>query len=159
MEIPESWIAEITNQFNPTPPNGFALDWDSDRYFAALKKLCVGCTVLNCTDFNYAYCNTFRITPKSINREYVYDLTLNISFIVNGYSLHWTKSKQGSRAPTPIKEEHIKVKMNPAPVLRQYMDKNSFIEVDGSWFDLPIKGVQLELAEIATLGKCLFHDC
>lgn len=152
------WIKTIQTQFKKGCPNGNLLEWDRNRYSASIKRVSKKCKVINQTDFNYAYCNTYEIRPKSLNEKYIYELTLSISFIVNAFVYHWTRYTLDMKKGKVIPISEIEVEYDPTDELIKLMKEYGYTEVVSEWFDRQIENVQLELAENATLGKCLFHD-
>ena len=158
MTLLDDWISIVKNKFGDGCPNGFLLEWDVNRYHSSIKEICRNCKVTNQTDFNYAYCNTYEIRPETRNTKFIYELTLNISFIVDAFSLHWTKYTTNLKKGGVISSNEIEVEYDPTDGLIKFLEKNEYQEVKSDWFEINIDDVQLELAEKATLGKCLFHD-
>src|SRR5688500_18859647 len=91
-------IQEVRNAFQFGPPNGLELNWDASRFFSSLESLCSSCKVLNSTDFNYSYCNTFDIEPENMGVDCRYVLTAKFSFVAPAYSVHVTKYSLDKKA-------------------------------------------------------------
>lgn len=158
MTLLDDWISTVKSKFGDGCPNGFLLEWDANRFYSSIIEICRKCKVINQTDFNYAYCNTYVIRPGTKTGNFIYELTLNISFIVDAFSFHWTRYTPNLKKGGVISTNEIEVEYDPTDSLIEFLEKNQYQEVQPDWFDLNIDDVQLELAEEATLGKCLFHD-
>ena len=151
-------ITAIGERFRNSPPNGLLLGWREDRYFDEVRGCCPGCTVVNETSFDYSRCNTFQIRPQSLTDQWIYELSVNISFVAAAYTIHWTKYSPDARRGRVVDTADVEVAQNPAAAVRRMLKMEGFTEIPGEWLESLVAGVDLELAESATLGKCLFND-
>lgn len=157
MDLLESWISTIALVHEKGRPNGKLLNWNPDRYFDDLKVKCVGCKIENITDFNYSYCNTYQVVPETTSDKYNYVLVLKISYVVNACCIYWVRYSKDFRRGEVI-SCGIDVCINPEEILINFMRTEGFHEIESAWMNIPVIGVKLELAEVATLEKCLFDD-
>jgi hypothetical protein len=151
-------IQQVQSAFQFGRPNGLELNWNPNRFFSGLTRLCTDCQVANSTDFNYSYCNSFDIEPAEREGHCRYVMTAKFSFVAPAYSVHVTKyswdKKRGSVVPETENEEMLRL----TKLVRQFAAQNGFQEVDGTDHEIVLDGITLELSEVATLGKCLFDD-
>lgn len=159
MKNKEQVVSEIKRAFKDSPPNGFLLGWDSDRYYDSLKALCHTCRVTNDTDFNYSFCNSYEFVPELGSVAHVYTITVKLSFIVPAYTLHVTKysvnKKTGKVVFGPDVPREVEML---SETVREYIETKGFQEIGNEEMDEEVPGVELELADQATIGKCLFDD-
>jgi len=160
MALPKDWISQVKMLFTGGRPNGMLLQWDIDRFFAELKAVCNSHRVKNISDFNYAYCNTYIVMPpQPLESKRIFEATISFSFICNAYSLHWTSYSPDKRRGKVVPETVLPKSLeNPTGMLRKFAEDNGFKEIECEWMDIQVEGVELELADVATLGKCLFDD-
>ena len=158
MKSTDELVLTVRKIFGESCPNGIILDWDEDRFFPPLTRLCADCRVVNDTDFNYSYCNSFEIEPIADLREHVCVVTFKASFILDVYSLHLTKYSEDRRHGEVVVElEHAEL----IPIvekIRRFAEEQGFQEISETDHDVVIDGISLELSDVATLGKCLFDD-
>ena len=157
--IPDIWIQKIKEVFHDGVPNGWLLQWDSDRYSNELKDLALDLEFSNGTSFDYAFCNTYYLYHPSQETENYEMATIDISFVVNAYQVFWTQysnhGKTGKVISSPSSEKSQIIEKK----IRLFLEKNGFTECLVEWSEIKIKGIKLELSdEEATLGKCLFID-
>lgn len=151
-------ISEIQRKFKNSSPSGMVLGWDRNRFYDLLLPLFVGYNIKNQTDFNYSYCNSFDIemhTRRSFGR--FCRVTLQISFIVDAYIVYHTAHSKGKKRGKGIPSERISEAQLHIEKIKQFMKQKGFQEINDE-FDTIVPNVELELAEIATIGKCLFDD-
>lgn len=151
-------IGDIQRKFSNGCPNGFLLEWDANRFFQDLLSLFLGFKVTNDTDFNYSYCNSFDIELGKNNEGKIFVLTLKISFIIDAYTVHITRYSSNQRAGNVISIEGCLEYSGAVEKVRSFMEAQGFIEVQDDDMAHFVENVELELAERATVGKCLFDD-
>ena len=151
-------VAAVQEMFRDSCPNGSKLGWDRNRFFYCLVNLCTDCKVMNCTDFNYSYCNSFEIEPNIGWQEHSYVLTFKISFVSDVYSLHVTKYSKDRKTGKVVEESECAALIPTIAVVRQFAANSEFLEMQVKDHDVIVAEVLLELSDIATLGKCLFDD-
>lgn len=160
MALPGDWILKAKESFASGCPNGILLGWDVERFFDELKCACPAQKIRNLTDFNYSYCNKYEIVPEQVpgNGRH-FEATASFSFVCNAFSFHWTSysldRKRGKVVPDELLPKEID---NPRQTLIDFAKEKGFDEIDNNWMELEIDGIELELADTATLGKCLFDD-
>lgn len=154
----ERIVSLVQSTFGYSFRNVSKHDWDRNRFFHSLVKLCGGCKIVNGTDFNYSYCNTFEIEPKVQPDEYSYVLTFKTSFVADVYSLHVTRYSKDRSTGKVVSENELPTLIPTIAILRQFAVAAKFQEMEGSDHDIIVEGVSLELSDVATLGKCLFDD-
>ncbi|QDU80180.1 hypothetical protein Pla110_19040 [Polystyrenella longa] len=161
MNIPltlEDIKEEIHTQFQDKPPNGWLLGWDESRGFASLHTAAAPHSIVNCTSFDYGFCNWFELIIDSEIDECYWKLTIKLSFIVPAYVYYWTQYDRPARcrvlSNAPLGYEEIEDR------LRVVVENAGFFEIPMEWYDYEMKGVELELSgtENVTLSKCLFSD-
>lgn len=158
MKSTDRFIQTVRTAFQFGPPNGLELNWDSKRFFSDLKKICTDCRVVNNTDFNYSYCNSFNIEPTEAEGDVRHVLTAKFSFVAPAYSVHVTKYSMDKKSGRVIDEAEHPTMLRLAAFVRQFAAQEGFQEVDGKDHDIVVDGARLELSDVATLGKCLFDD-
>lgn len=150
-------ISEIQKKFKNSCPSGMVLGWDRNRFYNLLV-LFIGYNVKNQTDYNYSYCNSFDIEMHSRGRsDQFYKVTLKISFIVDAYAVHLTVYSKNKKRGKVIPCERVPEAQLVIEKIKHFMGKNGLQEIDDD-FNIIVPNVELELAEIATIGKCLFDD-
>lgn len=151
-------VMKVRNVFGESPPNGILLGWDEDRFYASLSMLCRDCRVVNETDFNYSYCNSFQLEPNHSVRDHDYVLTFKTSFVADAFSVHVTRYTKDRKQGKVVGENECPELLPALETVRRFAEESGFQEVDGLAQDIVIEGVSLELGDPATLGKCLFDD-
>jgi hypothetical protein len=158
MKSTEQLVLGIQEIFGKSRPNGILLGWDKNRFFSSLRELCADCTVVNDTDFNYSYCNSFEIVSNTNRQEHDYVITFKTSFVLDVYSLHVTRYSP-DRKRSKVVSEHECTELIPIlQRIRNFAEKQYLQEISSSDHDVVVDGVSLELSEVATVGKCLFDD-
>jgi hypothetical protein len=154
----DALISEIQRKFRHSCPSSMVLGWDRNRFYDLLLSLFVGYKVKNQTDFNYSYCNSFDIEMhlKRPSGRFC-RVTLQISFIVDAYIVYHTAHSKGKKRGKGIPSERISEAQLHIEKIKQFMEQKGFQEIVDE-FDIIVPDVELELAEIATIGKCLFDD-
>lgn len=151
-------ILEIQRIFSNSCPNGFLLGWNKNRFFSSLKSICKDLEVINETDFNYSYCNSYDIRQKIDTSENNYNITLKASFILAAYSLYVTKySNNGKSGEIMLEIDSPEIKTTLVKIKR-FIENEGFLEIKSEDMDAIIPDVNLELATVATIEKCLFDD-
>lgn len=160
MDLPNNWIAEAKLCFADGCPNGVLRKWQLDRFFVDLKAACPNQKIRNATDFNYAYCNKYLIVPlQPPDVKRAFEATIAFSFICNAFSFHWTSYSRDKRRGRVVAEHQLpKSLMGLQDKLTEFACERGFVQIENDWMDIEIDGVELELADVATLGKCLFND-
>jgi len=151
-------IADIEKAFSEGPPNGFLLGWQRDRFFPSLQSSFRDCAVTNDTDYNYSYCNSFEIEPDPSGKEGNLVITLKMSHVADVYSVHVTKYSRDKRRGNVVPCGVDPIVSELCERVHQFAADKGFQEIDERLTDMKIPGVDLELAEEATVGKCLFDD-
>ncbi len=161
MEVPvqTDWAEIVANRFRSGPPNGWLEGWEVNRFHAELLELSGKLTLANHTSFDYAFCNLYEVEVPGSTSDVLWVLTIRISFIVDAFSLHWTRyecdGRQGAvRTPTISTCRTIEAEV------RRFLQNRAFIEPSVADCDSRVTGVELELSDpdMVTLGKCLFQD-
>ncbi|MCL7422221.1 MAG: hypothetical protein M8364_15085 [Methylobacter sp.] len=150
-------ISEIQSKFTPSCPNGMLLGWDRNRFYDLISSLFVGYKVINQTDFNYSYCNSFDIEIGRSPIGQIYVLTIKISFIVDAYTVHVTEYSRDRNRAKLVQGEEVPETKHKIEKIKRLMEQKGFQEINDEFNDI-VSGVELELAEEATIGKCLFDD-
>lgn len=150
-------VSKIREAFSQGVPNGFLLDWDRERFYSSLVREFKGCRVINDTDFNYSFCNTYELDGLGSSKE-DYVITIKISFVADAYTVYVTKYWDSRRKGKVVPDELVPEIGCSVSDVKIFFKKMGFEEVDGEMMDVEIPDVQLELAETATIGKCLFDD-
>lgn len=160
MNLPNDWIKIARRCFANGCPNGALLGWDTERFFQELKSICPNQHVRNLTDFNYSYCNKYEIVPIQLpESERLFEATVSFSFICNAFSFHWTSYSIDKKRGKVVADSCLPLGIdNPRQQISKFAKESGFYEIEGPWMDLEIEGIELELADTATLGKCLFDD-
>lgn len=158
MKTTDQLVFEVRKKFAESRPNGVVLEWDENRFFLPLKELFENCKVVNCTDFNYSYCNSYEIEPIPQPQEYDYVLTFKTSFVLDVYSLHIARYSKDRKSGQVVKDDEYAALLPTISKVRLFAERQGFQEVNGRDQDVIVDGVSLELSGVATLGKCLFDD-
>jgi hypothetical protein len=156
----EVLITKLKKQFNSKcTPNGILLNWDRNRFYNELKSLLIDHDILNQTDFNYSFCNSFDIKINaSENPIETYKLTLKISFILDFFTTHLTKYVNYGRVGNVVSIDSVYEAKIVCDKLKNYLSEIGYEELSVDAIDTEVPDVQLELAQKATIGKCLFDD-
>lgn len=156
--IPEIWINTVREKFSNGVPNGWLLNWDSERFSKELKELSNEFEFINSTSFDYAFCNSYNLFFPSQASENYEMATIEISFIVDAYQIFWTEyfdyGKRGKVIPATTSKKSKAVEIR----IRSFLNEKGFTDCLLDWSEINIQNIQLELSEKATLGKCLFVD-
>jgi hypothetical protein len=156
----DSILANVNEAFKNGVPNGSLLGWDYERFWQNLIKLTEIGEVLNVTDFNYGFCNTYFYYYPSKKIKCYEMATFEISFVSDVFQIYWTKysdyGKSGNVIESPENDESKEWEKR----VRNFIQQKGFEECLTEWYNLPIEGVELELSgkDQVTLGKCLFVD-
>lgn len=156
----EAIAAAAAKAFRETPPNGWLLGWPERRYEEALSSLCSGAHLQNVTSFDYSYCNAYRFTLEGVRRGDVCWVLLDISFICDAYQVYAQLNKASGKC-TQLSEKALPVLAAELVArLRAFLDAQGFLEIDGEMGQREVSAPALELCEndVASLGRCLFHD-
>lgn len=152
-------VSEIQRKFRNSCPSGMLLGWDKNRFYDLLLSLFVEYNVQNQTDFNYSYCNSFDIEMRTRRPSgQLCKVTLKISFIVDAYIVYHTALSKGKKRKKVIPCERISEAQLHIEKIKQFMEQKGFQEIMDDEYDIIVPSVELELAEIATIGRCLFDD-
>lgn len=151
-------IEEIKARFNRGCPNGFLLGWDRDRFLKEVTDLSAPLRVINNTDFNYSYCNSYEIIISSNSNEPELSVILKLSFILDIYSLYCVEYVSGRRIGRVVKIASSGVVFYLTDKLEVFFTSIGFDRISNDFGGIEVKGVCLELAEAATVEKCLFDD-
>lgn len=159
-QVLNHWITRIRTLFGPEPPSGWLLGWNDERYFddfAALLKS-YG-ELVNETSFDYSFCNSYVLYVGDRSNESFESLTISLSFVADAFQLIWSGYRSFGRKGSVFNSQsdfHIEIENR----CRGFAQKLGFIECSPEVFNMPIKGVRLELSgkENVTVGKCLFDD-
>lgn len=153
----EVLIREIQRKYSGSYPNGIMDSWDLERYSQHFAQLFSNYEVLNQTDFNYSYCNSYDVILGAGKETTSNILTIKASFIYDAYSLHITRYSEklnGKVIPLDLCSEF----KNEVDTVRIFFESRGFREIQADEMDVEINGIELELSEVATVGKCLFDD-
>ncbi len=154
----DCWKTAIGRRFSGGPPNGWVLGWDRTRMFAEICREAKDYSCTNCTSFDYSFCNRYEIRVDESSYEF-WNLTVRISFVLDVFSLHWTRyvagGKRGWVLDDAPNQEASLVELR----IRDSLESKGYDELPADWYEEPIDGVVLELSgDRATIGKCLFED-
>lgn len=106
----------------------------------------------------YSYCNSFDIEMLSRKHSgHLCKVTLKISFIVDAYLVYHTAHSKAKKSDKESSSTRFSEAQLHIGKIKQFMEQKGFQEIDDE-FDTIVPDVELELAEIATIGKCLFDD-
>ncbi len=158
MTILNVLIIDIQKKFSNGCPNALLLGWDRNRFFQIFLSLFVGFKVINETDFNYSYCNSYEIELGKNVCDEIFILTLKVSFIVDAYTIHVTKYSSNRRTGVVIPYEECLEYVDEIGKAKTFLEGKEFIEIQDNEMDIFLENIDLELAEKATVGKCLFDD-
>ncbi len=151
----DSLVRQVRERFQSGKTNGFLMKWEANRFHEKLKALCEDFRVVNQTDFNYSYCNSYEIEPYIHRTGGQYVLTVKFSFIADVFSVHLTKYSHNRKVGFVVPEHELPELPR---LIRDFAIFEGFEEIDGVDHNLLVDGVELELSQISTLGKCLFDD-
>lgn len=157
----DSVIKDIQMAFKDGVPNGILLGWDEDRFYQDLLILTQRGEIVNRTDFNYSFCNTYYYHHSNKHSKTQEKATLQISFVSNVFQIYWDKSlKHSSSMARRIKEPENNESKEWEKAVKGFMKQRGFEEFLIDWYNLPIDGIELELSEKdeVTVGKCLFEE-
>ena len=158
MENIEVVIQKIKNAFSRGVPNGLLLGWQQNRHYDDIVHIAKPYRVTNDTDFNYSFCNSYNVDFNCDSSNYVYVITLKISFIADVYSIHvtrYTRDKKKGRLIHVFPDAGLSILMQ---TVHGCMQDKGFVVLKNESLDLELDDLELELAEVATIGKCLFDD-
>lgn len=153
----EAIIREAQVRYSKGCPNGILLRWETDRFYQDLVEIFSDYKVSNETDFNYSYCNSYDVFLGKDEKSRSWILTIKASFICDAFTLHITRYKNprgGDVVPIHQCGEFASAVVK----VRNFFNDKGFREIDTFEMDVEIEGVNLELAKVATVGKCLFDD-
>lgn len=150
-------IREVQVRYSEGCPNGILLRWDIDRFYQDLLKIFSDYKVSNETDFNYSYCNSYDVFLRKDEKSRSWVLTIKASFIYDAFTLHITRYKS-SRGGDVVPLHQCAEFASAITRARSFFSAKGFREINASEMGIEIKGVNLELAKVATVGKCLFDD-
>jgi len=151
-------IENIQNAFSDGCPNGSLLGWDANRFYEPLVKIFNGLSVSNETDFNYSYCNSYDIALSTGTQGEIFIVTIKVSFIIDAYRMQLTEYSKDKKAGRVIEFEGLSDSLYFVDNVRSFFADRGFIEIADEALNNKIEDVQLELADVATVGKCLFDD-
>lgn len=160
MIIKDSLIKEIHSTFNNGIPNGMLLGWDEERFYTELLNLSQNGKIVNATDFNYSFCNTYYFYYPPERSKVNEKATLQISFISNVFQIYWGKYLKHSSIERRIQEPEYAESKDWEKNVKAFMKQRGFEEFLDELYNLPIDGIELELSEKdeVTIGKCLFEE-
>ncbi len=155
-----SIINNIRDAFKNGVPNGSLQGWDFERFWQELINLTEIGEIVNATDFNYGFCNTyFYYHPSKKTKNYEM-ATFEISFVSNVFQIYWTKYSDSGKIGNVIESPENHESKEWEKKVREFIKQKGFEECTTEFYNLPIDGVELELSgkDHVTLGKCLFID-
>lgn len=152
----DSIIKDIYASFCEELPNGILLKWNTNRFYNDFKKIFSDYEVINQTDFNYSYCNSYDIILEK-NEKNKTILTVKVSYVSKAFALHIIRYFDRTHGKILYEDSSRQYKTS-ANLIKNYLIKKGFREISGEEQNIEIKNINLELAELATLGKCLFDD-
>ena len=153
-------VRKIRSAFAAGPPNGTLEGWPRDRLFNELSALVAPARARNVTMFDYAFCNRHEATFSPNDDGSYAVLSLQLSFITDVYSIHWTLYDRGGRSGRVVElapsEEAERIATN----VRSALALHGFAPIPLAWSSVPVGGIELELSGRVnvTVGKCLFQD-
>jgi hypothetical protein len=154
----ETWTEEVQRRFKSGIPNGWLLGWNPLRFHKELAVLLKEGEFENVTSFDYDFCNTYNFRLAAALREYEM-LTLQISFIVDAYSLHWARYRDGGRLGEFIRRPESRSSLTLEVDVRAFLEKRGIRECDDECYNTKMVGIRTELGgSDPILGKCLFAD-
>jgi hypothetical protein len=154
-------IRDVKDAFKNEHPNGMLLGWDDERFYQELSDLTKKGELVDQTDFNYSFCNTFSYYYYPFDKDKNYEMaTLKISFVSNVFDIRWWKYRNRGRSPRIIESPENYVSKEWEQQVKAFFEKKGFVKCLPEWHSLHIEGIDLELSEKGkvTLGKCLFDD-
>jgi len=154
----ENSIESIQNAFSNGCPNGALLGWDANRFYESLTKLFYEFSISNETDFNYSYCNSYDIAVGNGEQGENFVITVKISFIIDAYRMQLTEYSKDKKSGKVIDFEDLNEGTRFAENVRSFFEDRGFTEVADEELTHIVENVHLELADLATVGKCLFDD-
>ncbi|HVW02579.1 MAG TPA: hypothetical protein VHB77_19640 [Planctomycetaceae bacterium] len=146
----EELTTVVAERFRSGPPNGWLLGWDASRCSERLRDAVAPYDLVNCTSFDYSFCNWYEVRFNRHRREAFWTLTAKLSFVAPAYCMHWNTAAPAA----PAESQHVESN------LRTELERAGFFELPVEWSELAVPNVQLELsgARNVTLSKCLFCD-
>lgn len=154
----KNWVHVIQVFFSNDKSDGISLSWDRRRFFDNFEKSLAPYEVINNTDFNYSYCNSFDLRVPETIIEGSYIITLKLSFVVNAFVLFVTWYSPDFRRGRVVSVDDLPQLSKLYEKVRHFAVANGFDEVPDSWLEIPIENVQLQLASVPNLDNCLFDD-
>lgn len=147
-------------QFRDAPPNGWLLGWNESRHFQLIRSASTPLPVINCTSFDYSFCNFYEARVNDEENAGFWTLTVKLSFIVPACCIYWTQYKSPTKGwvvdMAPVGYQQIEDRV------RTEIVNAGFFELPREWHDVKVNGVELELSGDGegdvTLDKCLFED-
>jgi len=161
MTINDYVIKEIQSAFKDGIPNARLLGWDEERFYTDLINLSRSGKIVNATDFNYSFCNTYYYHYYPSEQSKAHEkATLQISFVSNVFQIYWDKFLKHSSVARRILEPENTESKDWEKAVKGFMKQSGFEEFLIEWYNLPIDGIELELSkkDEVTLGKCLFDE-
>ncbi len=154
---PETLIPHIQRVFSAGPPNGWLLGWDENRGFDELKAVAAPWVVANCTSFDYSFCNWFEVEFDLRPFGKRVTLTVEVSFIADYYSVHWTEYSGDGRSRVVADVPQVS---DVRARIVAWLERRGFVPVPDGLSSQTVPGVVLELSEpdLVNVGKCLFAD-
>lgn len=145
-------INDIFKSFSKGYPNGYSLGWDEDRYIIELRSRFSDWSIENQTSFDYAFCNTvFFYNNKTLPDI---GLTVKFSFIHPSFIMYFSEYNKKAKFYKPTSFFCNRT----ANQVRNFMNAKGFSEVKVEILNVILPDVDLQLADIATIEKCLFDD-
>ena len=134
--------------------------WPFDRYLNILETSFPDWSIENCTDFNYEYCNTYRIF-KTCTREFPVqpEIMLYISCISNVYDFTVGNRRLQNRHFVALSEMNFTQKYGLwISRLHHLFYSLGFIQMQTEWYGYVVPEIQTQLCKKPTLERCLFQD-
>ena len=151
-------LESIKKAFSNGCPNGFLLGWDEKRFFERLSALLSGTKVINNTDFNYSYCNSFEVLLDELEEKEHFVLTVKVSFVADFFCVYLTKYTRNKRNGEVVDVSQSEDFSELFGKVESFFAGEGFRMLNDNEMNNVVDGVDLELAEDATVAKCLFDD-
>lgn len=154
----EKCKSQIRASFKSGPPNGWLLGWEGNRFEEDIAAVAKPYKTLNMTNFDYGFCNTYRVLDETRNEYHRWELTIQISCIVDYFSTFWTKYSPGS---SRVHDKHPDAETEKIQAaVKDWLRDKGLSEFPDEWYDLKMTDITLELSDPdkVTIAKCVFED-
>jgi hypothetical protein len=153
-------LNRIAESFAKGIPNGWLLNWDSNRFQRDFVDAVRPCSLKNRTSFDFARCNQYDVEIEPQENGYAYVLTLRLSFVLPYFCLHWTEYNVTRTEGCVVAVTDVPEGFALESKIRGCALRLGFEELPDELLNAKTFGVQLELSDDddVTVSKCLFDD-